>query len=77
MDKKKELYKQIKIIGIIFSIPMTLAAGPISGYYLGDFLEKKFSLSFYFPLIFAGIGFIGSIIEIIRIIKLAIKIDKD
>ena len=72
----QEIYKRIKIAGIMFFIPLTLAAGPLSGYFLGDFLQNKFGLSFYFSIGFVILGFIASIVEVVRIVRLAINIDK-
>ncbi|MFA6079202.1 MAG: AtpZ/AtpI family protein [Candidatus Omnitrophota bacterium] len=69
----KEIYNRIKIAGLLSFIPIVLAAGPLGGYVLGDFLEKKFSLPSYTHIICIGIGFIGSIRETIRIIGIALR----
>ena len=76
MAAKEDLYKWIKIAGILSFIPLVLAGGAIAGYLAGDYIEKKFSnLSFALPA-FVVIGLLGSAIEVIRIIKLALKIDR-
>jgi len=73
---KEDLYKWIKIAGILSFIPLVLAGGVIVGYLAGDYIEKKFlNLSFVVPL-FVIIGLLGSVIEVVRIIKLALKIDR-
>lgn len=72
-----KFYKQIKIMGFIMFIPLILAAGPLTGYFVGAYLEKYFSLSSYVSLIGAAIGFAAAVQETVRIIRLIIKIDKE
>lgn len=76
MADKEELYKRIKIAGMISYIPIMLAAGPLAGFFLGDYLQEKFSLPFYFVIICAGAGIVLGIRESVRIIRLVLKIDK-
>jgi len=76
MANKEELYKRIKIAGMISYIPIMLAAGPLAGFFLGDYLQKKFNLPFYFLVICSGAGIILGIRESVRIIRLVLKIDK-
>jgi hypothetical protein len=73
---KEDLYKWVKLAGILSFIPLVLAGGVIAGYLAGDYIERKFlNLSFAMPA-FVVIGLLGSVIEVIRIIKLALKIDR-
>ncbi len=71
--KKKEAYKRIKIAGLLSFIPIILAAGPLGGYILGDFLEKRFHLPLYTQAICITLGFLGSLRETIRVIKIALR----
>lgn len=73
--QKEEFYKRIKIAGMISFIPLMLAAGPFIGYLAGDYLGKKSGLA-YVIFICIGIGFLVSITEVIRIIRLVTKINK-
>lgn len=57
-------------------IPLILAAGPLAGYFLGDYLEKKFGWPDFVEIIFAGIGFVSAAMETARIIKLVAKLEK-
>lgn len=77
MANKEELYKRIKIAGMISYIPITLAAAPLSAFFLGDYLQKKFNLPFYFLLSFVAFGIFIGVRESVRIIRLVLKIDKD
>lgn len=75
--EKKEVYRRIKIYGLLSYIPFILAAGPLSGYALGSYLEKRFGLPDYVCPISAGLGLAGAAIEIARIIKQVSKIDRN
>ena len=71
----KEFYKRIKIAGMISYIPVMLAAPALAGFFLGDYLQKKFNLPFYISIFCIGLGLIIGIRESIRIIRLALKME--
>jgi len=71
----KEFYKRIKIAGMISYIPIMLAAPALAGFFLGDYLQKKFNLPFYISIFCIGIGMVIGIRESIRIIRLVLKIE--
>ncbi len=71
----KEFYKRIKIAGMISYIPIMLAAPALAGFFLGDYLQNKFGLSFYISIFCIGIGIVIGIRESIRIIRLVLKIE--
>ena len=70
---KKEFYARIRLAGLLSYIPLVLFTGPFVGYLAGDYLAKKLKAPTYVLLICIALGFLSSIIEIIRIIKLARK----
>ena len=70
-------YKWIKIGGLLSFMPVMMAAGPLGGYFLADYLEKKFGFPGFTSVICITIGFIASVRETIRIIKLALKTEKE
>lgn len=72
-EKKAEFYRLTKVWGLVSFVPVVLAAGPLAGYFLGDYLEKKIGFAPYLSLIFLGLGFVTSIKEIIKILKLIDK----
>ena len=76
-DDKKELYRWIKIGGILSFIPFVLLGGAFLGYISADYLDKKVISAplIVYPVSIA-IGMLVSVIEVIRIIKLAIKISE-
>ena len=74
--QKRDIYKGVKIIGFVSFVPVMLAAGPLSGYFVGDFLQKKFNLSSYVVLLSVIIGFITGFMETIRILRAIAKMNK-
>jgi len=74
--KKEDLYSWIKIVGMISFIPIILAAGPITAFFVGDYLVKTFRLGSHILFIAITIGTIASIFEVVRIVKLVVKIEK-
>ena len=73
-DKHKaDLYRWIKIGGLLSFLPFVLVAGPMAGYFLGNYLEKKFGLPVYVSIVLVTIGFIASFKETIRIVKIALR----
>lgn len=73
---KSEVYRWIKIGGIISFVPMILAAGPLSGYFIGDYFEKKFGAPAFVLFLCIGVGFAASIMEVVKIIRLAVYLSR-
>lgn len=76
MADKKDLYRLIQISGAVIFIPVVLFVGPLSGYFIGDFLVTKFAFAPAVLFICIGLGFISASIEIYRLIRFVIKLDK-
>ena len=56
-DEKYSTYRQI---GILTTIPILLAVGPILGYYIGDFLDKRLNTTPYLMILLIVLGFVAS-----------------
>ncbi|MDO8489565.1 MAG: hypothetical protein Q7S42_05610 [Candidatus Omnitrophota bacterium] len=74
--RKEDFYKGIKTVGFVTFIPFMLAAGPLSGYFVGNFLQKKFNLSSYTVLISVVFGFLVGIMETIKILRIVARMNK-
>ena len=74
--QKEDFYKGVKTVGFVTFIPFMLAAGPLSGYFAGSFLQKKFNLSSYVVLASVAFGFIIGAMETIKILKAVSRMDK-
>ena len=73
-DKRKaDFYKWVKIGGLLSFLPFILAAGPLFGYILGSYLEKRFGLPAYASIISITVGFAVSVRETVRIVKIALQ----
>ncbi len=68
-----KVYKWIKIGGLLSFIPVVLAAGPLAGYFLADYLEKGLNFPGWTSAICVTVGFIAGVMETVKIIKLALK----
>jgi len=77
MSLNKEIYKRIKIAGLIIFIPIMMAAGPVAGFFLGNYLHKRFGIGHYVIFLAITIGFLSGFFETIKIIKLATKTEKE
>ena len=74
--KKPAFYKWVKIGGMMSFIPLVLAAGALAGYFIGDYLTRRFNFPAWTSFTLAALGFAGSVRETIRIIRVALKIEK-
>ena len=73
-DKRKaDLYRWIKIGGLLSFLPFVLVAGPLAGFYLGNYLEKRFSLPSYVSMVLIIVGFVGSFKEAVKVVKMALR----
>ena len=74
--QKEDFYKGVKTVGFVSFIPFMLAAGPLTGYFIGTFLQKKFNLSSWVVLLALVFGFLVAITEIIKILKAVARVNK-
>ncbi len=73
MEKKDEFYSYLRQAGIYTVIPIILALGPIIGYFIGNFLDRKLHTEPYLMILFLIFGFIASGKEVYRLVKKAMK----
>jgi len=73
MDNKDKFYANLRQAGIYTVIPLILAVGPIIGYFIGNFLDKKFHTSPYLMILFILFGFIASGKEVYNLTKRAMQ----
>ncbi|MCX5693570.1 MAG: AtpZ/AtpI family protein [Candidatus Omnitrophica bacterium] len=74
--QNENFYKGIKTVGFVTFIPFILAAGPLTGYFIGAFLQKKFNLSVWVVLLGVFFGFLAAFTEIIKILKAVARVNK-
>ena len=70
---ERDLYRLLRQAGVFMSIPMLLAAGPMVGYFLGRFLDEKWSIAPWGLVSGLLIGLLAAVRETIRLIRRAIQ----
>lgn len=71
--KKRAVYSQLKQISALAAIPLILPAGPILGYFFGNWIDRKFELYPWFTILFVFAGFFAAGREIFRLLKQVLK----
>ena len=75
VEKKDINLLQLKQIGTLTVVPIILFAGPLVGYFLGDWIDRQFQLRPWFTLLFLALGFAAAIREISRLLKQVLRED--
>ena len=74
MEKKhKDGYSSIREAGLLSTIPFLLAGGPVIGFFVGSFLDKRLGASPYLTIVFVVLGFVAGIREVYKVISLAMR----
>jgi F0F1-type ATP synthase assembly protein I len=69
--------KNLRQLGLLGSIPMLLAAGPLIGFFIGRWLDSQFGTKPFLMLVLLIMGFTAAVMETIRILKEANRDNKD
>ncbi len=75
--KKANKRSELRQVGLLGTIPMLLATGPLIGYFIGRWLDDKFGTEPYLLIVLLLLGFGASLKEIIKIIKQANRENED
>ena len=73
LKNDKKFDPQIRNLGVLITIPMVFATGPIIGFLIGYWLDRKFGFDPWGKTILSLLGFIASIQQVIEFIKKATK----
>jgi len=73
LSQNKKHHPFIRSIGVVTMIPMVLAAGPLVGFLLGYWLDLKLGTDPWGKTMASLAGFVASIRQTIRLIKIAAK----
>ena len=68
-EETPDKYSWVRQASVFTTIPMLLVAGPLIGYVLGNFLDKKLSTQPYLMIVFVILGFVASGQQIYHMIK--------
>lgn len=61
----------MKQIGLLTSLPFIMVAGPLVGYFIGEWLDRKLDTSPYLTVVLIVMGLISSGRETYKLIKMA------
>lgn len=73
--RKNDNRINIRQLGLLSTIPILLAVGPLVGFFLGRWLDQKLGTQPFLLVIFLIFGFIASGKEIYKLVKRAEKED--
>lgn len=73
---KGDLKAQLKHAGILTSVPVILLVGPVVGYFIGSWIDRKAHIFPWVTIIFTALGFVAAAREITRLLKDVLKDEK-
>ena len=72
-DEKNNRF--IRQVGLLTTIPVMLLSGPLIGFLIGDYIDKRFGTTPWFMVLCLMLGIVASIRQTINIIRKAGKKD--
>lgn len=64
-------YRSVRQVGLLTTIPVMLLSGPLIGFLIGDYIDKRIGTAPWFMVLLVCLGFAASIRQTILIIKKA------
>ena len=75
--KSKDIYTQIRQVGILTTIPIILVTGPLTGYFAGSWLDEKTQREPWFTAVLVVLGSVASGMQVMRLIQMVQKENRD
>lgn len=72
-QKNDEFYSQVKQLGLLTTIPIILLVGPIVGFAIGAWIDRKANCYPWVTIVFVLLGFAASGKEVVRLLKIVSK----
>ena len=76
-EKEDSRLRQVKQIGALTAVPIILLVGPFIGFFVGDWIDRKFQLHPWGTVLFLILGFVASGREIFRLLNQILKEDQE
>ena len=70
-DSPEKTGRWLRPIGLLTAIPFVLLFGPLIGYFIGDWLDKRFGTEPWLMTIFVVLGFVAAGREVWGLIRRA------
>ena len=71
--KKSVFYSQVKQLSVLMTVPIILLVGPLVGFFIGSWIDRKTQHYPWFTIIFVFLGFFAAGREMIRLLRLIQK----
>lgn len=71
--QKTEHFQRIRQIGILTAVPFILPLGPLIGFFLGRWLDRRFGTEPVLVVVLIALGFAASVRETVRMIRDAMR----
>jgi len=75
-EKKDAIYSQVKQLGVLTAVPLILLIGPLVGFFIGGWIDRRFQFYPWFTVLFLILGFVASGREIARLLRQILNDDK-
>ncbi|MDP7250856.1 MAG: AtpZ/AtpI family protein [Planctomycetota bacterium] len=69
LEQKNDLYSGLRQAGVVLSIPMMMAMGPLVGYWIGSWADARYSTTPSWTVVGCLVGFAAGVNETIKAIK--------
>jgi ATP synthase protein I len=69
--------RSLRPVGQLTAIPFVLLVGPVLGYFIGDWLDRKWGTEPYLMILFITLGFVAAGREVWGLIKRASRDQED
>ena len=73
MKKDEKFYPLVRNLGIIVTIPMVFAVGPIIGFLAGSWIDQKWQSDPWGKTVLSLLGFVASVKQVIELVKKGTK----
>lgn len=75
-EKKDAVYSQVKQLGVLTAVPLILLIGPLVGFFIGGWIDRRFQFYPWFTILFLILGFVAAGREISRLLRQILKEDR-
>ena len=72
-ENKPAFYSQVKQLGILTTVPIILLIGPVVGFWIGGWVDRKINTYPWVTIILTLMGFLASGREVARLLKEALR----
>ncbi len=72
--KRNERYRYIRLAAALGTVPFMLGVGPLVGYFIGRWLDRRLHTDPWMQFVFLGLGLAATVRYIVRVVR---QVQKD